>query len=159
MKQRRKAQKIAAIILTVVLCMGSGLQAYAMETGIPDSSTICLVNRQNNEGIIPLWDNTNEVYLALSFDGNKANCSLNVIGYSWATKIKANVWLYRDDGNGTWTTVRSWTNMVVYRDYYTLSGTYSPVYEGETYKLYFSGQVYAADGTYDSLSARSIVTY
>jgi len=152
-------QKIIGIVLVVALCMGSGLQAYAMETDIPDLSTIHLINGQNDTGIMPLWDNTSDAYLMLSFDGNKANCSLNVIGYSWATKIKANMWLYRDDGDGTWTTVRSWTNMVVYRDYYTLSGSYSPVYKGETYKLYFSGQVYAADGTYDSLSLRTIVTY
>lgn len=154
----RQRQKWISIILAMALCIGAAVQAHAMETDLPDLSGVSFMSDED-EGIMPLWDNTDEAYLALSFNGNTANCTLNVRGYSWTTKIKANVWLYRDDGDGTWTTVRSWTNMVVYRDYYDLSGSYSPVYKGETYKLYFSGQVYAADGTYDSLSLRTIVTY
>ncbi|MCI8514656.1 MAG: hypothetical protein HFI93_08560 [Lachnospiraceae bacterium] len=157
--KKHKRKKLVSFILSLMLCMGTGIQAYAMETNVLNLPNVSLVSEQVDEGIVPLWDNTSDVYLALSFDGNTAYCSLDLNAYSWATKIKANVWLYRDDGDGTWTTVRSWTNMVVYRDHYSLSGTYSPVYKGETYKLYFSGQVYAADGTYDSLSLRKIVTY
>lgn len=158
----KRKQKWITIILTIVLCIGTGIQSYALETDLLDLSSVSFMNGDGGdeeEGIMPLWDNTRDLALMLSFDGNKAYCSLDLNGYNWATKIKANVWLYQDDGDGTWTTLRSWTNMVVYRDHYDFSGTYSPVYKGETYKLYFSGQVYAADGTYDSLSARKIVTY
>lgn len=151
--------KLISVILVMTLSLGAGFQAYAMETDIWDVPDVPLENGQEEDGIMPLWDNTRDAYLALSFDGNKAICSLDLNGYSWATKIKANIWLYQDDGDGTWTTLRSWTNMVVYRDHYDFEQTYSPVYKGQTYKLYFSGQVYAEDGTYDSLFLRSIVTY
>ena len=123
-----------------------------------DSDTKALPRGESE--VMPLWDYTSDVVLSLSFSGNTAICDLMVIGDPNASKIKANLWLYEKNSDGSWKLLDSWKNMIEYDNAFGTEKTYSTVYKGRTYKLYFTGKVYGPNSLYyDPLAMESIVTY
>ena len=151
-----KRKSMILLALCMLLCMASALNVSAMEE--MDSDTVALPRGESE--VMPLWDYTDDTYLSLSFSGRTAYCNLMVIGYSDASKIKANLWLYEQNSDGSWKLLDSWKNMVTSGNTFGTEQTYSPVYKGRTYKLYFTGKVYGPNGLYyDPLAEESIVTY
>lgn len=151
-----KRKSMILLALCMLLCMASVLNVSAMEE--MDSDTVALPRGESE--VMPLWDYTTTVTLTLSFSGNTAYCTLMVIGDSDASKIKANLWLYEKNSDGSWTLLDSWKNMTKAGSTFGTEKTYSPVSKGKTYKLYFTGKVYGPNGLYyDPLASESIVTY
>lgn len=151
-----KRKSMILLALCMLLCMASVLNVSAMEE--MDSDSVALPRGESE--VMPLWDYTSDVSLILSFSGTTAYCSLMVLGYPNASKIKANLWLYEKNSDGSWTLLDSWKNMVKTGSAFGTEQTYSPVSKGKTYKLYFTGKVYGPNGLYyDPLAEESIVTY
>jgi len=89
----------------------------------------------------PMWDNTSSVEVNLSFDGSKAICGALVVGKVGTTKITGTAVLARKNSNGTYTSVKTWSdlettdNMLVFDKTYYISTAY-------TYRLTITSTVY-----------------
>lgn len=59
--------------------------------------------------IAAFWDNIHAISLDMSRSGGNINWSGNVIGFSGTTRITAAYTLERDDGQGRWVFVGSWS--------------------------------------------------
>lgn len=154
MKQMRK---LIAFVLILVFSL-TPLQAFAMENEeVPEVEVLHFEN--GRAAVMPRWSYTAEVFLNLSFSGSTAVCELGVTGYTTSTGVKANLWLYQRNDNGSWTVLNSWKNITSSSPNLDIVRYYNPVYYGETYKLYFTGKCYGPNGVYyDPLAAESIVT-
>ena len=151
-----KRKSMIVLALCMLLCMASVLNVSAMGQESPGTEP----QSGGESGVMPLWDYTDNVALSLTFSVSTARCSLMVIGDTSASKIKANLWLYEKNSDGSWKLLDSWKNMVTSGDTFGTEKTYSPVYKGRTYKLYFTGKVYGPNSLYyDPLAMESIVTY
>lgn len=59
--------------------------------------------------IAPFWQNVQHIVLDLQFTGSTAECSGVVRGNSGTTRITATFTLERQNANGTWSSVASWS--------------------------------------------------
>jgi hypothetical protein len=85
--------------------------------------------------IDPLWDNVNNIRLGLTFSGNIANVSGAITGITGTTQISATFTLERQNANGTFSYVASWSTNANGR-ILTFSESRSPVTtSGNTYRL------------------------
>lgn len=154
MKQMRK---LIAFVLILVFSL-TPIQALAMESEEVSEAEV-LHLESGRAAVSPRWSYTSEVFLNLSFSGSTAVCELGITGASTASSIKANLWLYQQNDNGSWTVLNSWKNITANTCDLDIVRYYNPVYYGETYKLYFTGKCYGPNGVYyDALAADSIVT-
>jgi len=153
-----KLKRIIIVLCVVALGLITPMETFAAEE--VETSEIAVLNLNNGEpGIMPRWSYTNRVVLNLTFSGSTALCSLSVSGISTASSIKANLWLYQQNDDGSWTVLNSWKNIIVEGCDLDITRYYNPTYYGQTYKLYFTGKCYAANGVYyDPLAAETIVT-
>ncbi len=150
-----KVKKLIMVLLCVLFVIRSPLNAYAKDA-IDATNVLALENGE--PGIMPLWDYTDSVTLKLSFVGSTAVCELGIMGGSVATSIKANMWIYEANSDGSWTLLNGWRNIVVQDNDLDIVRYHNPVYYGETYKLYFTGKVYGPNGIYyDPLVAETVV--
>jgi hypothetical protein len=132
-----KTRKIL-IALALVAMMLSTVTAFAAES----PSEIIAIQ--------PFWTNTSNVNVVLSISGTTANCSAIVEGYSGTTKIVADVTLERKAANGTYTTVKTWTNQSANGSRLLFDESYS-VTSGYTYRLTVSAKV-TRNGTTETAS-------
>lgn len=116
------------IVLALVITMLSTMTAFA---AAPTSSV----------GVIqPYWTNTSDVGVSMSVNGTTASCSAIVEGYSGTTKIVADITLERKAANGTYTTVKTWTNQSVSGTRLSFTDTCS-ITKGYTYRLTITAKV------------------
>ncbi|MBR5475016.1 MAG: hypothetical protein IKU83_06385 [Lachnospiraceae bacterium] len=150
-------RKLIAFVLILVFSL-TPVQAFAMGSGeVPEAEVLHL--ESGRAAVMPRWSYTAQVILNLSFSGSTAVCELGVTGSTTSSGIKANLWLYQKNDNGSWTVLNSWKNITTTNPYLDIVRYYNPVYYGETYKLYFTGKCYGPNGVYyDALAADSIVT-
>lgn len=146
------------VLMVLAVVVFKPMPVFAMEE--LEATDVAVLNLSNGEpGIMPLWSYTSSVTLNLTFSGSTAVCELRVVGASTASSIKANLWLYQKNNDGSWTVLKSWKNIETNSSSLLVSRYYNPVYYGQTYKLYFTGKCYAANGLYyDPLAAETIVT-
>lgn len=100
--------------------------------------------------IQPFWANTSGIDVTLSISGTTASCSAVVEGYSGTTKITADVTLERKATNGTYTTVKTWSNQSVSGTRLLFSETYT-ITSGYTYRLTVTAKV-TRNGTTETAS-------
>ena len=154
----RKFKKFVAVLLVMLLSLSVSISVFATET-MDATETVVLVLENGEPGIMPLWNYTSTVALNLTFSGSTAVCELVVLGESTSSGIKANLWLYQQNDDGSWTVLNSWKNITTDDSTLGVTRYYNPTYYGQTYKLYFTGKCYAANGVYyDPLAAETIVT-
>ena len=152
-----KFKLYVTFILAVICSLIISTSVFAMDT-LEATETVVLRLENGEPGIMPLWNYTNLVTLNLAFSGSTAVCELSVIGDSSSSGIKANMWLYQQNDNGSWTLLNSWKNITTTENVLGITRYYNPTYYGETYKLYFTGKCYAANGVYyDPLAAETII--
>lgn len=145
-------------LLVIALIFVFPIQSFAMEN--TNATDVAVLSLKNGEpAIMPRWSYTGSVTLDLSFSGSTAVCELIVIGSSTSSGIKANLWLYQQNDNGSWTVLNSWKNITTEESSMLVTRYYNPAYYGETYKLYFTGKCFGPNGVYyDALAAETIVT-
>lgn len=129
-------KSITAVLVLIALLALSG-QSFAAEN--PSKSM--------TPGIIkPLWINIDKINVNLTFAGSQANCSARVYGKTGTTMITGTAVLARQNSNGTYTTVKTWSNLVSYSDTLTFNGIHY-VTTGYTYRLSFTAAVTRSGST------------
>jgi len=103
-----------------------------------------------NDVIVPYWTNTESIKLDLNFSGKRADCSALVIGKMGTSKITATVKLQRKNSNGTYTTVKTWSNLQTNGTVFSFSQSYN-VTRSYTYRLVINATVYK-DGSSENVS-------
>lgn len=93
-----------------------------------------LASNTGTIAIMPLWANTSDISLSLSFSSGTAMCSGLIIGKPGTTKINATFYLQIKNMNGTFSTVKTWSGLTSNNVFLTFSGTNS-VTSGQTYRL------------------------
>lgn len=122
---------VTSLILVLIFVLIIGMQALAVD-------------------ISPMYVNTADINVSLSFSGTTANCSTTITGLSGTTKISASMTLERKNTNGTYTLMKSWPAESVNSSMLSTSKTYS-VTSGYTYRLSVNGSV-TRNSTTESVS-------
>ncbi|MBE5966168.1 MAG: hypothetical protein E7255_04280 [Lachnospiraceae bacterium] len=127
---------IKCILLScvIILCFLTEGEVFAANNDFYDSS-----NFSNIFG--PMWNNTTSVQVNLSFDGSKAICGACVIGKASTTKITGTAILARKNSDGTYTSVKTWSNLKTTDNMLIFDKTYY-VPTGYTYRLTITSKVY-----------------
>ena len=135
-------KKASILICIIVFMFIFNISSYAdTTTNISEESSI----------ITPMWTNTDLIDIDLSFSGLKANCYIDIIGKVSATKITATVILQRKNSNGTFTDIKTWSNLspvgseLIFSEYYYVTNGY-------TYRLTVNTNVYKGS-SYESITA------
>jgi len=123
-------RKIIITLLTVALILSVGGQALALDNGYVITGDIGVQ-----------WTNTSSMDISLDFDGSKAICGAYIIGKIGVDKITGTVTLSRKNSDGTYTTVKTWSNITVYDDLWTFDAIYY-VSTGYRYRLTVTATVY-----------------
>ncbi|MHB8061681.1 MAG: hypothetical protein ACYDG2_03435 [Ruminiclostridium sp.] len=138
---RRK--KLSLIFMCIIVSMFVfSISSYA--------NTTVNVHKESSNVFI-MWINTDLIDVALNFSGLNANCYVNIIGKNQTTKITASVNLQRKNLNGTYTNVKTWSNLsevgteLIFNDYYYVTSGY-------TYRLIVNTNVYKGS-SYESIAA------
>ncbi|AGL02458.1 hypothetical protein [Desulfoscipio gibsoniae] len=98
----------------------------------------------------PQWTNTTSVNVNLSFDDGKGTCGARVLGKSGVTKITGKVVLARKNSDGTYTAVKTWSNLKTTGEKLLFDKTYY-VTTGYSYRLTITATVYR-NGTGETVS-------
>jgi hypothetical protein len=85
-------------------------------------------------GIDPYWANVMNIPVSLSFSGTTANCQAQVNALSGTTSITGTATLDRENSNGAYTTVYTWTGLSSTTTILNFSGTCT-ISTGYTYRL------------------------
>lgn len=59
-------------------------------------------------GIAPMWENTSDITLALSYSSGTVKWNSTIVGEPNTTKITATFTLYKINANGTYTSLGTW---------------------------------------------------
>lgn len=125
-------KKYASLLIIFVLLFSLG--GTALAAGGDSKST--------EPGSIGVqWVNTNLVDINLSFDGSRGICGACVMAKSGTTEITGKAELARKNSNGTYTTIKTWSDLKASDYILTFDGTYY-VTTGYTYRLTFTAVVY-----------------
>lgn len=100
--------------------------------------------------VSPQWTNTTSVNVNLSFDDGKGTCGARVLGKSGTTKITGKVVLARKNSDGTYTAVKTWSDLEATGDKLLFDKTYY-VATGYLYRLTITATVYR-NGTGETVS-------
>ncbi|SFG16786.1 hypothetical protein SAMN05660649_00960 [Desulfotomaculum arcticum] len=98
----------------------------------------------------PQWTNTTSVNVNLSFDDGKGTCGARVLGKSGTTKITGKVVLARKNSDGTYTAVKTWSDLEATGEKLLFDKTYY-VTTGYSYRLTITATVYR-NGTGETVS-------
>ena len=96
-------RKCTVLLLTLILFFAMGSVVYANGDAKTQDAEVGAIGVQ--------WVNTDSVKADLSFDGGRGLCGAMVIGKSGTTRISSTVVLARKNTNGTYTTVKTWSNL------------------------------------------------
>lgn len=129
-----RTKKCTFLLGLIVFCFLMGGEAIAAGDGGDVPSLIT-----GDRGI--QWVNTTSVKVNLSFDGSKAICGACVIGKANTSKITGTVVLARKNSDGTYTTVKKWSDLKAAGDKLIFDKTYY-VSKGYTYRLTITSTVY-----------------
>lgn len=136
------SKKTSILICIIVFMFVFNISSYADTTAnIPKENSI----------ITPMWTNTDLIDIDLSFSGLKANCYIDIIGKTGVTKITATAILQKKNSNGTFTNIKTWSNLsavgseLIFSEYYYVTNGY-------TYRLTVNTNVYKGSG-YESITA------
>lgn len=80
------------------------------------------------------WQNVADITMSLSFAQNKATCTLTIIGNPGTEEISATFYLQKENNNGTFSNLKTWTGLYTEGRILAFSDTY-PVSLSETYRL------------------------
>ena len=106
------------------------------------------------------WQHAESVILKISATGGKAECNLTISGVEETTSYKANLWLYSQNGDGSWTLLESWKNMLHTGLDFNVEKIFQSVQRGQTYLLYFTGKAFSTNGIgYDALAGKAVLRY
>lgn len=136
MKDKRKLKKVLfASVLAANLCVP--MTAYARERYIDYT-----IQDHGTNVIQPRFQYTNSVSIEFDFTGRKAFGCVMVEGKNTATKITGTLKLQKKNTSGTYSTVKTWSNIGGEgKDlFYEVSPSVS---SAGTYRLTFSGKVYS----------------
>lgn len=129
-----KVKKRISLLCVIILCFLLGGEALAASNVMNVPSSI--------SGIpVVQWVNTTSVDINLSIDGGKAICGACVIGKVSTTEITGTVKLARKNTNGTYTTVKTWSDLKASGNMLIFDKTYY-VSTGYTYRLTITSTVY-----------------
>ncbi|MVB11043.1 hypothetical protein CAFE_17450 [Caprobacter fermentans] len=112
-----KKQVVSLALSVCMLLFSSGLPAFAATSSAGSA----------NSGVHVMLVNTDSIHLNLSFSGDKSESTVIIRGKDGTSKIKADVYLMRVEGN-TSTTVKHWSatsygdELDFYKEYYVSSG-------------------------------------
>ncbi len=134
-------KKGVSLLLAFALCLSLSGVVYAADN--PEGAAA--VNPS------PQWDNTTSIEVNLSVPNGKAICGVIVIGKPGTTEITGQAVLARKNSNGTYTNVKTWSNLRAVGDVFTLDGVYY-VDPGYTYRLTATATVYR-NGTGETVTA------
>ncbi len=123
-------KSIAVILMLIILVALSGQALAAGNAEAPAFGAVA-----------PLWVDVNQAGANLKCTGNLASCSAYVIGKTGTNRITGKAVLARRNSNGSYTTVRTWSNLVSSSCYLDFSGSHY-VTTGYTYRLAFTATVY-----------------
>ncbi len=139
MKNNKKLKTILLVgALTANFCLP--ISAYAGEDRVCPAGLLASELEKNT--IQPRFQYTNSVSVELDFTGYKALGRVIVEGKSSATKITGTLKLQKKNTSGTYSTVKTWSNIggegkdLIYEVSPSVSST-------GTYRLSFSGKVYS----------------
>lgn len=144
--------KCISLVTAMSLCFISSNQVYAMDTGFH----VPTVN-QANAGI--MWNNTTSVDLNLTVKAGKAICGACVIGRPDVTWITGTVELARKNSDGSYTEVKTWSNLKAQGNKLIFDKTYY-VTKGYTYRLLITanvnrnGSIETVSGSYDAYASK-----
>lgn len=129
--------------LTVPLLAGAIMTAVVPMSALAEQNLVISSGQQViNNGIQPIYEYTDSVAMSLSFSGYTANCGLIVEGKNDATRITGTLKLQKKSLSGSYTTVRTWSNLEGDGNYLEFSD-YQDVSSTGTYRLSFTGRVYS----------------
>lgn len=117
-------KKAVSLILTLVLLMAAGVPVFAAETGEKGGA---------GSDFHVMLVNVDDAKAYLNFSGDRADCAAVVDGKSGTTKITANAYLKRVEGNVK-TVVKSWTGLSTTDESFYFDKTYY-VSSGYTYEF------------------------
>lgn len=129
-----KIKKCTFLLCFVVSCFLMGGDAFAAgnESNVPVKTSEIPVLR---------WSNTNSIDINLAFEGSKAYCGACVQGWRDVTEITGTAVLSRKNSNGTYTTVKTWSDLKTSSNRLIFDGIYY-VSRGYTYRLTITATVY-----------------
>lgn len=134
-----KSRIFATFICMCLLCSTSSIPVNAAT--LPQTSQI---------GIQPFWSSTESITLTLSYSGGNANWTGGIQGKVGTTKITATFTLAKKNSNGTYTTLKTWTESSN-SDILFTSGSYA-VSSGSTYRISVTTTVTPKSGTSETVS-------
>lgn len=104
-----------------------------------------MVQAWAQEGIQPLYDDTNRASASLSISGGIATC-LGKVKPDNASQSASITMKLQQKKDGSWTTIATWTGSASNGNAASLSKTKS-VAKGYDYRVYVSGKIKNSDGT------------
>lgn len=136
MKTRKS---IVVMLLIVILSVMSSTSVLAAP-----------IAKELPPAVQPFWENTSSVSPTLSFTGTTANVGGVVRGFSGTTRITATVTLARRNANGSFATVKTWSDLSANGATLAFSNTHT-VTRGHTYRVTISANV-TRNGTTEAVS-------
>lgn len=134
-----KMKRCTFIMCFIISCFFMGGDAFAAS----DYLNVPVDTFEVDTLDIPVakWSNTSSIDINLSFNGSKAICGACVQGWSDASNITGTAVLSRKNSNGTYTTVKKWSNLKTTSNRLIFDNSYY-VSRGYTYRLTITATVY-----------------
>lgn len=108
-------------------------------------SIAMLVVLAGNAFAAPRWSNTDDVLVALAFNGSTAVCSVDITGKEGTSRIVATVELQVKNSNGNYVRSASWSTRTVYSKTFSFF-EYAYNRSAGDYRLVVDATVYNANG-------------
>jgi len=89
---------------------------------------------------VPFYDNISSISVNLVFENGRGSLTGMVLAYSGTTSITANAVLERQNANGTFTPVCTWSNLTANGSFFLWDATYF-VSRNHTYRLTLTATV------------------
>lgn len=140
-------KRCLAVVYVLVMCLAMSSMVYANEAGFQSLTTTAPILR---------WTNADVVDVSLSVKGSTALCEARIVGKPGTEKITATAVLARRNSNGSYTTVKTWSNLSASGDSLYFDETYH-VLSGYGYRLTVDVTVYRK-GNYERISRFSDLT-
>ena len=101
------------------------------------------------------WSNTDEISIALGFDGTTAEASAIVLGKTGTSKITGQLFLQEQKSNGSAETIVRWSSETIYDEELGLSGNAISRTSGTYYRAGVTTTVYNANGVGETITSYS----
>lgn len=126
------AKRCMAVVYVLVMCLAMSSMVYADKADFQSLVTTAQILR---------WTDVDTFKIKLNVDGNVALCTASVVGKPGTEKITATAVLARKNSNGSYTTVKTWSNLSASGDSLYFDETYH-VSSGYGYRLTVDATVY-----------------